>query len=200
MWVRTGRPAAAEVRSTSCRAADTLPEKLSRMSSGWPPPSGFSGLAKAGGTLDPDTGKKLFQFALQSSELRISGSRLQMNDDVHPRQRPAARPAPEDLADPPLQALTNHGLAHLAARRNPEPRRPLFVGMEVKRRQRAVTPCSPAVATQILGATPQLVAPAKPLGRNQPFHRQALSRLRPLRRRLANTARPLRVFIRARKP
>lgn len=195
--MRTGRPAAEEGISTSCRTANTLPGKLSRQSSTGPA-GGLFGPRRTG-TAPRKPREKRFQLALQNLVLRSSGGGFQVDHDIQTDQLRSALPAPEDLPNPPLDSLADHGLADLAACRDPEPRS-LFVGMEVEGRQRATLSASEAVAAQELDSTPQLVAPAESLGRSRRFHRQALRRLRPLRRRLASTARPLRVFIRARKP
>lgn len=145
-----------------------------------------------------------------------------MDHEVERGKSSSVGPSSEDLSYPTAQSLTNGRLADLAARSDPEPGRPDFVGVGENGQEPTVPPSTIAITRLILRTTrqalvgsqtfvkvlrfpacarPVLTLPVCPLiGFKRPDQLQTARRLRPLRRRRDRTARPCRVFMRDRKP
>ena len=131
--------------------------------------------------------------------IQICRPRPRDHDPVRPSQRGAAAPKP--LANPPLDAIAGHCVPDPSAHRYPEP----ALANRCLRRENHKTPARLAVPGS---ANTLKIAP----GADSPSTREAFrivahlpgvagtSLCRPLARRRLSTARPARVFIRARKP
>jgi hypothetical protein len=63
----------------------------------------------------PQAAQEAQKVALNFTESRAAGLRLEMRHDVDGAQRDPARPSPVDFLDPALQAMAHHGVADLAA-------------------------------------------------------------------------------------
>lgn len=146
------------------------------------------------------------ELSSQRRERRLGRLRLHMHHDIDRRQGGTRRPAPEDLADSPLDALTHHRAADLAARGDTQAWRRDLIGMNVQDGEATVALASAPVAALKLASPVEAVAPPEGLrsighalsagtavsdalihGRGRP---QTARRLRPLRRRRERTARP----------
>ncbi len=131
MSARSGRNAAREVIGNACRAAGNQRSDDSRRC-----------LRKqCQQTLD---------LRRERSKLRFCRSRFEMNDHIHSQQPISSSEAAKDLANLPLEAMTYHGFADLAAGGDSEPGFRRLIGMKVDRRQRPVSfPAEPVATNKI---------------------------------------------------
>src|SRR6202040_4012097 len=160
---RTGRTSAAAARPSACKPPAGPP---ATGSSGSPRPTesyratGSTGTARStasprsgGSPASPPSTRPLLAFPPSRKSLKqhqqalphlaeVRGLRLglQVCHQVERRQPGASGPAPIDLLDPALQPVAHHGLAHLAARGDADPRMTERVRDQVKSHQRALAP------------------------------------------------------------
>lgn len=114
--------------------------------------------------------------------------------------------APEDLTDQPLDAVTNHRVADLPARRDAKPRSNTVVGAADDHEGRPRTPARAPLQLKIFATFSDPPRTRQSLLGNRLLQDGCLggmltvSRLRPLARRRLSTWRPPGVAMRARKP
>lgn len=101
------------------------------------------------------------QLGPQSREARLPGAGLQMHHDVARGEILPALEAAKDLAHPPLDAVTDHRVADLAAGGDAETGLALVVRVEVEGGQGAATFSALPVAAQEVGPAPQPVVAAQ---------------------------------------
>lgn len=115
-------------------------------------------LASVRRTVRSHSPEQALDFGLELAEGHGGRRGLQVYDHVDSSESAPSGPAPKDLADPPLGAVTDDGMTHLAAGGDAKTGGAFFIRVVVESRQGTVELSSTAVATEELGALVELVA------------------------------------------